>query len=111
MTKSEYFEKNNVSFAKALKAFNEQKKFTSFDKFLNSEYSESKFKVGDLIVLQLNEDTQFNGWMNNIVFEIIGIDEVEDEYEVKFLTPSNLYYINDTRKFTVGFIDRNCVLY
>lgn len=111
MTNSEYFEKNNISFAKAMEIFNKQKKFKSFDKFLASEHKDFKFKVGDLVVLQLNSETRLKNWEHNVVFEIIGIDASEDDYKVKYLTPTEFNEIDDTCVFTVSFLERNAVLY
>lgn len=111
MTKSEYFEKNNISFADAMKLFNEQKEFTSFDKFLASEHKVFKFKVGDLVVLQLNGETRRKNWDHNVVFKIIDIDALDDIYRVKYLTPTDCNKINDVRIFSTSFLERNAVLY
>ena len=111
MTKSEYFENNKISFADAMKLFNKQTEFKSFDKFLASEHIELKFKVGDLVVLQLNEETRRKQWDHNVVFAITGIDTLEDIYKVKYLTPTDYNEINDTRVFSISFFERNMVLY
>ena len=109
MTKSEYFEKNGISFAEAMKLFNKQKKFKSFDKFLASEHVEYKFKVGDLIVLQLNEETRSMGWRHNVVFKVVGY--ICDNYHVEYITPGNYNPIGDKRDLPMYFAEDNCVLY
>lgn len=115
MTNSEYFEKNNVPFAKAMEIFNEQKSKNggtkSFDKFLASEHHVFKFKVGDLVVLQLNKETIDGCWHHNVVFEIIGINEQIDLYDVKFLTSTAYSKIGDIQWLDVSFLERNAVLY
>ena len=113
MTNSEYFEKNKISFAESMEIFNEQKNkkggTKSFDKFLASEHVEHKFKVGDLIVLQLNEKTRLLRWKHNVVFEIIEISD--SKYRVKYLTPDGIVGIGTNDWFLSEFIDENCVLY
>ena len=111
MTKSEYFENNKISFAEAMRLFNEQTEFKSFDKFLASEHKVFKFKVGDIVVLQLNKETRRKPWVHNVVFAITGIDTLEDIYEVKYLTPTDCNEINDNRIFSISFLERNAVLY
>ena len=111
MTKSEYFENNKISFAEAMKLFNEQTEFKSFDKFLDSEHKVFKFKVGDIVVLQLNKETRRKPWVHHVVFAITGIDASEDNYRVKYLTPTDYNEINDTRVFSISFFERNMVLY
>lgn len=111
MTNSEYFEKNGISFAEAMKLFNEQTRFKSFDKFLAAEHAENKFKVGDLIVLQLNEETRKYDWKHNVVFEVLYYKPENGYYHVKQLTPSKSHKIGYVREMNCDFIDRNCILY
>ena len=115
MTNSEHFEKNKISFAKAMEIFNKQKDkgIKSFDKFLASEHVEPKFKVGDLIVLQLNEETRDDNWKHNVVFEVIDIDYVKNYYMVKCLTPngSEGLHVGIVVNFPIAYADRNCILY
>lgn len=108
MTNTEWFEKNNVSFAEAMKEFNGQKTIKSFDEFLKIEHIEHKFKIGDIVVLQLNDETLGFGWRNNVVFEIIGTDIY---YKAKCLTPTKCHDIGDYHLFPIKFIDSNCVFY
>lgn len=112
MTNSEYFEKNQISFAEVMKEFNGQKTNKSFDVFLKSEYHEHKFKIGDIVVLQLNDETKKYGWRHNIVFEILGIiaEDKKYWYNVKYLTPHG-YAIGDCTDLPVDFIDKNCKPY
>ena len=113
MTQSEYFEKNSISFAKAMKLFNKQKNkkggTKSFDKFLASEHVEYKFKIGDLIVLQLNKETRSMGWRHNVVFKVV--EYIHDNYNVKYITPGNYTPIGDKRILPISFAEDNCVLY
>ena len=115
MTNSEHFEKNKISFAKAMEIFNKQKDkgIKSFDKFLASDHVEHKFKVGDIIVLQLNEETRADNWKHNVVFEVIDIDCVENYYMVKCLTPngSEGLHVGIVVNFPIAYADRNCILY
>ena len=116
MTKSEFFEKNNISFAEAMKLFNKQKKFKSFDKFLASEHIELKFKVGDLIVLQLTLATKAKGWAKNVVFKIVerfDNSELFDNgaYAVEAMTPDICTEIGSRYLFDCRFCEDNCVLY
>ena len=115
MTNAEHFEKNKISFAKAMEIFNKQKDkgIKSFDKFLASEHVEPKFKVGDLIVLQLNEETRDDNWKHNVVFEVIDIDYVKNYYMVKCLTPngSEGLHVGIVVNFPIAYADRNCILY
>lgn len=119
MTNSEYFEKNKISFANAMKIFNKQKKFKSFDKFLVSGHAEPKFKTGDLIGFQLNEETINCGWMHNVVFEdfgyvvfeVVGYTSGNGSYHIKQLTPCESRGVGCIRMVDFEFIDRNCVPY
>lgn len=108
MTNAEYFEKNNISFSQSMKLFNESK-IKSFDKFLNCEHIDHKFKCGDIVVLQLNDYVRSCGWDKNVVFTIT---ECSGEYYwVKYLTPTRIHDIGYCRDFPVKFTDENCKLY
>lgn len=116
MTNSEYFEKNNVPFAKVMEIFNTQKRFKSFDKFLAAEYVEFKFKVGDLIVLQLNPLTRLFGWCNNVVFEVMAVlNDADYPYRLKNLTPNRSKVcprpIGLIEVYVKSFVEDNCILY
>ena len=50
MTNKEYIEKNNISFSKAMKMWNN--KTSCINDWLNQEYQEHKFKVGDFVILK-----------------------------------------------------------
>ena len=108
MTNTEYFEKNNISFSQSMKFFIESK-INSFDKFLKCEHSEHKFKCGDIVVLQLNDNVRSLKWNNNVVFMIIKCKK--EYYCVKYLTPTDYNDVGDYREFTVKFIDENCKIY
>lgn len=116
MTNSEAFEKAHKTFADALRVFNEQKEFKSFDDFLNAPFIGCKFKVGDLIVLQPTDEVKTNAWCHNVVFEVMKTSVyVYDicHYTLKFLTPHELggYGVGDLRIFGAQFIDDNCIKY
>lgn len=119
MINSEYFEKNKISFTEAMEIFNKQKSkkggTKSFDKFLVSEHVELKFKVGDLIVLQLDNATRAHGWKHQVVFEVIATDEKDAfPYELKALTPNmshSIVEIGCVGWYTQGFIEDHCILY
>ena len=120
MTKSEYFEKNGISFAKAMEIFNDQKNkkggTKSFDKFLASEHVEYKFKAGDLIVLQVNPLLRTCGWCNNVVFEVMAVfNNADYPYQLKALTPNmSEWYskpIGYVDNYMKEFVEDNCVLY
>lgn len=110
MTNSEYFEKRGISFAKAMEIFNAQKSngIKSFDEFLASKHVEPKFKMGDIVVMQLNEETRLMGWKHNVVLEITGVGFY---YVARRLTPDEIGGIGFSHWFLIDFIDRNCVLY
>lgn len=108
MTNAEYFEKNNVSFSESMKLFNKSN-FYSFDEFLKVEHIEQKFKIGDIVVLQLNKETRQLGWDHNVVFKIIDIQG--RTYRVKYLTPTSLQPIDYCHYFPMDFIDDNCEIY
>ena len=113
MTNSEYFEKNGISFAKAMEIFNEQKNRThgiaSFDEFLMSKYPESKFKVGDLVVLQLTERARELLWTKPVVFKIRYVHG--GFYGAEALTPDTNLPIGSDRDLSFSFVEDNCVLY
>lgn len=113
MTNSEYFEKNGISFANAMEIFNEQKNRThgiaSFDKFLMSKHPEPKFKIGDLVVLQLNEKTLERFWTKPVVFKIRHV--YDGFYGAEALTPDTNLPVGDVRDLTSSFVEDNCVLY
>ena len=108
MTNAEYFEKNNISFSRSMKLFNESK-IKSFDEFLNCEHIDHKFKCGDIVVLQLNDYVRSRGWDKNVVFMITECSS--RYYGVKYLTPTQFQVIGYCRDFPVNFIDENCKLY
>ena len=117
MTKSEFFEKNNISFAKAMEIFNDQKNkkggTKSFDKFLASEHIELKFKVGDLIVLDSTKESLRNErWDHNVVFKIV-MCHADDTfaYDMRALTPSARAVVGESVLATRAFVEDNCTLY
>lgn len=117
MTNFEYFEKNNVTVAEAMKKFNEQKTITSFDAFLKAKHGQCKFKFDDIIVLQLNNDTKDDGWKHNVVFEVVYASSTGC-YSLKYLTPSNNptvvslpHEIGDIAMYSATYIDSACELY
>ena len=114
MTNSEYFEKSKISFSNAMKLFNEQTEFKSFDKFLASEHIELKFKAGDLIVLDCSKKVPHDvGWDHNVVFTVT---ETSDHdafyvYGLKALTPSSRSHVGQSFLATRNFVEDNCTLY
>ena len=108
MTNAEYFEKNNISFSRSMKLFNESK-IKSFDVFLKCEHSDHKFKCGDIVVLQLNDYVLSRGWNKNVVFLITKCNS--ESYEVKYLTQTDFHDFGYCRDFHVKFIDENCKIY
>ena len=117
MTKSEFFEKNNISFAEAMKIFNAQKNkkggTKSFDKFLASEHIELKFKAGDLIVLDCSKESLRNErWDHNVVFKIV-MCHADDTfaYDMRALTPSARAVVGESVLATRTFVENNCTLY
>ena len=75
MTNKEYIEKNNISFSEAMKMYDNEK-YPCINDWLNQEYQEHKFKVGDFVI---QKD-------NNIGIGIV-ID-VKDKVYYKFLQRS-----------------------
>ena len=49
MTNKEYIEKNNISFSEAMKMYDNEK-YPCINDWLNQEYQEHKFKVGDFVI-------------------------------------------------------------
>ena len=112
MTNSEYFEKNKISFSDAMKLFNEQTEFKSFDKFLASEHIELKFKVGDIIVLDCSKKVPHAvGWDHNVVFTVTKTSNHDAFYELKALTPSSKSHVGQSFLATRNFVEDNCTLY
>lgn len=112
MTNSEYFEKSKISFSDAMKLFNEQTEFKSFDKFLASEHIELKFKVGDIIVLDCSKKFPHNiGWDHNVVFTVTKTSNHDAFYELKALTPSSKSHVGQSFLATRNFVEDNCTLY
>ena len=50
MTNKEYIEKNNISFSEAMKMWDN--KNSCINDWLNQEYQEHKFKVGDFVIFK-----------------------------------------------------------
>ena len=55
MTNKEYIEKNNISFSEAMKIYDNEK-YSCINEWLNQEYQEHKFKVGDFVIIKGNND-------------------------------------------------------
>ena len=53
MTNKEYIEKNNISFSEAMKMYDNEK-YPCINDWLNQEYLEHKFKVGDFVIIKGN---------------------------------------------------------
>ena len=51
MTNKEYIEKNNISFSEAMKMY-DNKTYPCINDWLNQEYQEHKFKVGDFFIIK-----------------------------------------------------------
>ena len=54
MTNKEYIEKNNISFSEAMKMWDNEK-YPCINDWLNQEYQEHKFKVGDFVIRNGND--------------------------------------------------------
>ena len=78
MTNKEYIEKNNISFSEAMKMYDNEK-YPCINDWLNQEYQEHKFKVGDFVILKGN---------NNGIGIVI---DVKDRVYYKFLTRSGKF--------------------
>ena len=55
MTNKEYIEKNNISFSEAMKMY-DNKQYPCINDWLNQEYQEHKFQVGDFVILKGKND-------------------------------------------------------
>ena len=55
MTNKEYIEKNNISFSEAMKMY-DNNQYPCINDWLNQEYQEHKFKVGDFVTIKGNND-------------------------------------------------------
>ena len=53
MTNKEYIEKNNISFSEAMKMYDNDK-YPCINDWLNQEYQEHKFNVGDFVIQKDN---------------------------------------------------------
>ena len=73
MTNKEYIEKNNISFSEAMKMY-DNKQYPCINDWLNQEYQEHKFKVGDFVILK--------GDVTGIGLVV----DVKDKVYYKFLT-------------------------
>ena len=78
MTNKEYIEKNNISFSEAMKMYDNEK-YPCINDWLNQDYQEHKFKVGDFVILKGN---------NNGIGIVI---DVKDRVYYKFLTRSGKF--------------------
>ena len=78
MTNKEYIEKNNISFSEAMKMYDN--KTSCINDWLNQEYHEHKFKVGDFVIQK--DD-------NNGIGIVI---DVKDKVYYKFLKRSGEFY-------------------
>ena len=72
MTNKEYIEKNNISFSEAMKMYDNEK-YPCINDWLNQEYQEHKFKVGDFVII------------NGIDAGIGVVIDVKDKVYYKFL--------------------------
>ena len=75
MTNKEYIEKNNISFSEAMKMYDNEN-YPCINDWLNQEYQEHKFKVGDFVILK---------GTNNRIGVVI---DVKDKVYLKFLKRS-----------------------
>ena len=83
MTNKEYIEKNNISFSEAMKMY-DNKKYPCINDWLDQEYQEHKFKVGDFVIKNGNDSG-------------IGIViDVKDKVYYKFLNRSGTFSRWDT---------------
>ena len=89
MTNKEYIEKNNISFSEAMKMYGNEK-YPCINDWLNQEYHEHKFKVGDFVI-QKGDDKG------------IGIVvDVTDKVYFKFLNRSGEFDKFDTWSLCTG---------
>ena len=104
MTNKEYIEKNNISFSEAMKMY-DNKKYPCINDWLNQEYQEHKFKVGDFVIQKDN-----NSGIGIVI-------DVKDKVYFKFLKRSGefnewlypyphsdegLYHISEHEVFFMG---------
>ena len=75
MTNKEYIEKNNISFSEAMKMY-DNKQYPCINDWLNQEYQEHRFKVGDFVILNGNS------------YGIGVVIDVKDKVYFKFLERS-----------------------
>ena len=78
MTNKEYIEKNNISFSEAMKMYDNEK-YPCINDWLNQEYQEHKFKVGDFVIIKGN---------NTGIGIVI---DVKDKVYYKFLNRSRVF--------------------
>ena len=78
MTNKEYIEKNNISFSEAMKMYDNEK-YPCINDWLNQEYQEHKFKVGDFFIIKGN---------NTGIGIVI---DVKDKVYYKFLNRSGVF--------------------
>ena len=78
MTNKEYIEKNNVTFSEAMKMYDNEK-YPCINDWLDQEYQEHKFKVGDFVRIKGNDTG-------------IGVViDVKDKVYYKFLNRSGVF--------------------
>ena len=78
MTNKEYIEKNNISFSEAMKMYDNDK-YPCINDWLDQEYQEHKFKVGDFVRIKGNDTG-------------IGVViDVKDKVYYKFLNRSGFF--------------------
>ena len=77
MTNKEYIEKNNISFSEAMKMYDN--KTSCINDWLNQEYHEHKFEIGDFVIIKGN---------NTGIGIVI---DVKDKVYFKFLTRSGFF--------------------
>ena len=83
MTNKEYIEKNNISFSEAMKMYDNDK-YPCINDWLNQEYLEHKFKVGDFVIQKDN-----NSGIGIVI-------DVKDKVYFKFLVRSGEFDKWDT---------------
>ena len=78
MTNKEYIEKNNITFSEAMKMYDNDK-YPCINDWLDQEYQEHKFKVGDIVIVKGNDTG-------------IGVViDVKDKVYYKFLNRSGVF--------------------
>ena len=78
MTNKEYIEKNNITFSEAMKMYDNEK-YPCINDWLDQEYQEHKFKVGDFVII------------NGIDTGIGVVIDVKDRVYYKFLNRSGVF--------------------